>query len=356
MAGQRYNKAVTQRDVAQLAGVSSSVVSYVINGGPRYVAEDTRQRVLEAIEQLGYRPNKFAQGLRSESHHAARQVGVIIGGSSDHFKRPYFGAILAGLYNEVQRQQRRIRFIHFLDELQDPVLFNEHIHPEEISELILMSVDLAREDAQYEYLLERISQRIEHIVCLERSVLHFPTVIVDRVEAAHKAVQHLISLGHRHIGYIGTDDERVEGYTHALLINGLECRPAWLNLIQRMPPEGSYQTATAFFDTRPEVTAIFASSDSTAIGVIAALKDQGLRVPEDIAIVSIDDLPVASMIRPALTTVHVPKELIGAYGLRMLKTMSDSTDEEPVSMVLPTRLIVRQSCGSQLQLENKQEK
>ena len=115
---------VTQKDIARRAGVSSTVVSYVINEGPRAVAEETRQRVLQAIEELGYRPNKHAQRLKSKTEQAKRQLGIIIGGGSEILKRPYYGDILSGIYDEAYRQGQRIRFIHFFEELHDPILFN----------------------------------------------------------------------------------------------------------------------------------------------------------------------------------------------------------------------------------------
>jgi LacI family transcriptional regulator len=116
----------------------------VINDGPLPVAEDTRQRVLQAIEELGYRPNKYAQSLKSKTGQATRQVGIIMGGRGEILLRPYYADILFGIYDEAYRQGQRIRFMHFFEQLHDPVLFNELVHPEEISALILFAPDLSR--------------------------------------------------------------------------------------------------------------------------------------------------------------------------------------------------------------------
>ncbi len=133
MGTRSQRRRVTQKDVARRAGVSTSIVSYVINNGPRSVSAGTRARVLRAIEELDYRPNKYAQMLmrsQSEPEHAVRQIGVVIGGDSSMFTRPFYAAILSGIYAEAQRLQMRVRFLQFLDDLTDPVLFNELIHPE----------------------------------------------------------------------------------------------------------------------------------------------------------------------------------------------------------------------------------
>lgn len=124
---------VTQEDVARLAGVSRGIVSYVINNGPRSVAPETRERVLEAIAELGYRPNKHAQQLMREQWGsvAERDFGLILPNVT-LLQRPYYGTILASIYQTVHDFHYRIRFIRFFDELQNPALFNELIHREEI--------------------------------------------------------------------------------------------------------------------------------------------------------------------------------------------------------------------------------
>jgi len=338
---------VTQKDIARRAGVSSTVVSYVINEGPRPVAEETRQRVLKAIEELGYRPNKYAQRLKSKTGQAKRQLGIIIGGGSEILKRPYYGDILSGIYDEAYRQGQRIRFIHFFEELHDPILFNEHVHPEEISALIFFPLYSALKDPRNQALLNRILERIDNVVCLEKTVADLPAVIFDRVAAARTAVTHLINLGHRRIGFVGGKGERISGYRQALLEHGV---PYDDKLVQYPGPKNSptegYEGTLQLLDLEPRPTAIFAVSDEVAIGILGALHDRGVNVPDNVALVSIDDLDLASIVRPALTTVRVPRQQIGVHALRMLAMHEAYPDTQPASMVLPTELIVRQSCGA----------
>jgi LacI family transcriptional regulator len=338
---------VTQKVIAQRAGVSSTVVSYVINNGPRAVAAETKQRVLQAIEELGYRPNKYAQRLKSKTGQAKRQLGIIMGGRSEILKRPYYGDILSGIYDEAYRQGQRIRFIHFFEELHDPILFNEHVHPEEISALIFFPLYIPLNTPQNQSLLNRILERIDNVVCLEKTVADLPAVIFDRVGAARTAVTHLINLGHQRIGFVGGKGERVTGYRQALLEHGLLYDDKLVKHpgSKNSPAEG-YEGALQLLELDPHPTAVFAVCDEVAIGILGALHDRGVTVPNDVALVSIDDLELAAIVRPALTTVRVPRREMGVHVLRMLAMHEAYPDTQPASMVLPTELIVRQSCGA----------
>ena len=343
----RKHSRVTQKDIAQRAGVSATVVSYVINAGPRPVADDTKQRVLQAIADLGYRPNKYAQGLKAKTELANRQIGIIMGGESVNLKRPYYGDMLAGIYDESYRQGQRIRFIHFFEELHDPILLNEHVQPEEISALIFFPPHRFLQNPANQALLRRILERIANVVCLDHAIADFPAVIFDRAGAARTAVTHLIRLGHQRIGVVGVADERFDGYRQTLLAHGL---PYDENLAQapgvdNTPDEG-YAGALRLLDLAPRPTAIFATCDEVAIGILGALRDRALQAPQDIALVSIDDIDLAAIIRPALTTVRVPRQQMGIHALRMLAMHAAYPDTQPGSMVLPTELIIRQSCGA----------
>lgn len=339
---------VTQKDIAKRAGVSSTVVSYVINDGPRSVAEETRDRVLKAIEELGYRPNKHAQSLKSRAVPAKRQLGIIIGAGSEILKRPYYGDILSGIYDEAYRQGQRIRFIHFLEELHDPLLFNEHVHPEEISALIFFPPYHALADPKNQELLPRITERITNVICLEETIADLPSVVFDRVGAARTAVTHLIDLGHQRIGYVGGADDRVDGYRQTLLEHGLPYDEQLLKhpgIQGNLPVEG-YEGTLELLNLTPRPTAVFAASDEVALGVLGAVHDRGLKVPEDLALVSIDDLNLSAIVRPALTTIRVPREQMGIHAMRMLAMHAAYPDTQSASIVLPTELMIRQSCGA----------
>lgn len=346
----RKKRRVTQKDVAELAGVSTGVVSYVLNDGPRSVSPETRQRVLDAIEQLGYRPNRHAQNLMRDNWDtdiASRQVGIVAGGDITMLTRPYYAAILSGIYAEAQRHGLRVRFIQFCDALkEDPILFNELVHPEEVSGLILIATYMAKGDDRRIQVLERAVERIENAVCLERGWQDVPSVTYDLIGAARTAVEHLVKLGHRRIGYVGDYDDRAEGYRQVLLENGLGFDESLMCLGRGNLPEAGRQGTFELFGLSEPPTAIFAVSDEVGIGVLRGAYETGRSVPTDLAVVSIDDIELAAFQRPALTTVRVPQIRLGAYAVRMLTERISRSGDPPISIVLPTELIVRESCGA----------
>lgn len=342
---------VTQDDVARHAGVSRAVVSYVLNNGPRNVSEATRSRVLNAIQELGYRPNKHAQHLKLGSDAAQNSIGIIAGGSSYNLlERPYYSVVLAGLFDKASQLNQHIRFFSFFEALKDPVFFNKNIHREEISSLIVLLPNQIKEDPDHQELFAEIMRRIDNIICLESPIYDLPALIVDVAAAAETAVEHLIGLGHRHIGFLALMDGRVTGYKRALISHDI---PFKAELIRELDPalvlSSAYNLTIDLIETHPEVSAIFAANDETAIAAMAALHDRGLKVPDDIAIVSIDNTTIASMVRPALTTVHIPIREMSEYALRMLISQREHAITPRPSMILPIELVVRESCGAKQQ-------
>ena len=206
---------VTQADVARLAQVSRSIVSYVINNGPRSVSQETRDRVLDAIRELDYRPNKHAQMLMQEKWDsvAADQLGVIIS-SVNMFKRPYYGEILAGIHEEAHRRNYHIRFIRLFDALRNPALLNQVVHKDEVSGLVFLALDQVLHGEQDTQLFQKIVERVDRAVCLEWYHESLPSVGFDRHRAALEATRHLLKLGHRSLAYIGPKDQRIQGFPH----------------------------------------------------------------------------------------------------------------------------------------------
>ncbi len=338
---------VTQQDVAKRAGVSRAVVSYVLNNGPRNVSEETRQRVMQAIQELGYRPNEHAQRLKQGSDAARNAIGIVTGGQSYNvLNRPYYNLVLAGLFDGAHEHHQHIRFFSFFDALKDPVFFNKNIHPDEISSLVLILPQMMN-TPEHEALLDAMIERIDNIVCLEDSIRGLPAVIFDRAAAAYMAVEHLIKLGHQRIAFLAIEDQRKQGYRQALLEANLPYDESLIRVLSAMEPSPSaYRLTLELLDSDRMPTAIFAAHDEAAIGVIAALHDRGLRVPDDIAVTSIDDIELARMIRPALTTVSVPKSKIGVFAIQFLLSQREIRSPQAASIVLPVELIVRESCGA----------
>ncbi|MDA3810519.1 MAG: LacI family DNA-binding transcriptional regulator [Spirochaetaceae bacterium] len=339
----KNKKTVTQDDVARRAGVSRSIVSYVLNPGSRPVALETRKKVLQAIEDLGYRPNKFAQNLMKSANDtvADKQFGLIL---SDVFmlRRPYYADILAGIHTTAHENNHHIRFMRFFHDLKDPILFNELIHKEEISGLILFSLDQSIKSDEDKKLIEQIRARINNIICIEWELEGVSSVNFSRREAAYKACNHLISKGKKNILYIGPLDNRIPGYQQAILKNlGSE------NLLE--PCFGSnlsdgYNICQSLIAEKKLPEAILGGTDEVSMGILRSLHQNNIKVPQDISIVSIDNIEMASFTNPPLTTVNVETWQMGSVAVQTLIQRVKNRDSMITQTLLPIQLIIRESC------------
>jgi DNA-binding LacI/PurR family transcriptional regulator len=185
--------------------------------------------------------------------------------------------------------------------------------------LILILPAMITTKPEYVEILDEIARRIDNVVCLEEPIKGWPTVIFDRAMAARQAVEHLIKLGHQRIAFLAIQDARLTGYRQTLADYNL---PYDESLIITLDPSrvlsSAYDATVEILNLRPRPTAIFAANDESAISAIAALHDHGVNVPGDVAIVSIDNIDMAEMIRPSLTTVDVPKRQMASFALQVL--------------------------------------
>ena len=339
---------ITQDDVARRAGVTRSVVSYVLNGNSRNVAGDTRDRVLQAIQELGYRPNKFAQGLMLGTGNplADRQIGIILNTASV-FLRPYYAEILAGIHAKAHEEDYHIRFIRFFDELSNPILFNNLIHDEEVCGLILMALDQSIHNDHDRSLIGHMRERIENIVCVEWQHEGFSSVTFNRREAAHTATAHLLGLSHRNIVYIGESDNRITGFQQAMFEAGTSDIRT-LTILFANDMHSGYAGAVTAFQANPGLSAIVCGSDEVAIGVLRYLEQQKIAVPAQVAIASIDNIEMAEFTNPPLTTINVQKTNMGRQAVQLIINRDRNASEGPATLLLPSSLVVRESSGNPL--------
>ena len=336
-------KPITQNDVAKAAGVTRSIVSYVINGTKgRSVAAATRQRILEAIERLDYRPNKAAQALQQgDIAFASKKIGVIIP-SVETFLRPYYTEILAGVHLEAHRQNMHISFIRFFGEMKNPFLFNSLIHEQEIGGLILIALDQCLASSDDEKLLERIKARLSQVVCVDFDLEDLSSVMFDRRQAACQACLYALGKGYRSIGYVGQNDQRVLGIKDAMVQSGMEVSDDIL-LSETYDAHGGFCAIEALPRQRiPRV--VFAGSDEVAVGVLSALNKRHLRVPDDVAVVSVDNIESSSFTCPPLTTMDVQKRAMGEWAVKLIEEGKAQSDQDACKVLLPSTLVVRQSC------------
>ncbi len=326
----------TAKDVADDAGVSLATVSLVLNGKAG-VALETRQRVLAAIERLGYqrRGQRTVVGLLIERlpvpAYSDPLVGQMIGGIEIEAGRRGFHVLLAS----VER-----------DSADLPAMVIE----QQVGGLIVVGGgDLS--DAY----IRTLAETGVPLVLVDNYVhgLAVPCVLGDNVTGAYLATRHLIDLGHERIALLAgprkykTLTERREGYLRAMDEAGLSVDPALLVQPLHVSQHKGYHEAQHLLallaPRRP--TAIVAISDKTALGAMAALKEANCRVPDDIALVGFDDVAESAHVSPTLTTVRLPAQAMGEAAAQILVGLMEGADATPAKTVLYTELIVRQSSG-----------
>ena len=324
-------RSITRSDVAKLAGVSSAVVSYVVNDGPRPVAEKTAKRVREAMEKLGYVPNASARALRRGK---TETIGLIIGDSLN----PFFVQYTFELATAAAARGKQI----LIGDSRQSRVVEQGI----IDELLSRQVDG----------LLLASPFSRHYSAEIRGV---PTVLIDSqggipgrltvgsaAEAgAEELVSHLISHGRTHVGLVigddgfGNPDPRERGWRNALAMAGLKPGP-----IVRVPfsREGGYAAAKALLDEDGRLDALFASNDLQGIGALRALNERGVRVPEDIVVGSFDGTKESEFAWPPLTVAKQRLDLLAAGAIDLLEEPATPSGKH---LQIPTVLVRRTSCG-----------
>ncbi|MBT2550817.1 LacI family DNA-binding transcriptional regulator [Arthrobacter sp. ISL-65] len=325
---------VTRTDVARYAGVSTAVVSYVINGGPKPVAATTAARVREAIKALQYQPNATARALTMGS---TQLLGMIVPDSTN----PYFAELTDAI---AQAATPRGYALLTANSRTDPNIERQNTSnfvSRQVDAIILATVLSPSEVAAMPV------QGIRRVLIDQSSAVHgIPTVSTDFVQGATTGVKHLISHGHRDIAIlVGKDidpsrvDPRERGWRNALHEAALPEGPVEYTEFTR---QGGYEATRRLLDLPQRPTAIFASSDLLAVGALRAIHEANLSVPGDLAVVSFDGTSESEFSWPQLTTVRQRIDDIANAVIDAALTPSDANNN---IQLLPTELIVRRSCG-----------
>ena len=335
-------RAITIRDVAKKANVSLSTVSQVLNGRPGYASPATRDRVLAAARDLGYRPNALARGLVTSR---TGTLGVVI----TDITRGFFTQVV-GSIEQVASEQGYSVLLACAEGVGPEQRALETFIDKRVDGIICMS--------------STASTSADHILKVNR--LGIPLVMINRpldtselnqfawddLEIAQRAMDHLLGLGHRRIAHLSglvngvgrrSAVDRVRGYKKAL-------RTAGIPLDESLIVDGGYDYATAFaaqgalFDRDDPPTAVFAASDVMAAAIINALHRRHVQVPEEVSVVGANDDQYAVHVEPPLTTVRLPVVAAGRRAAELiLKTIGVPTPAEPVRETLESELIVRGS-------------
>lgn len=325
---------VTIRDVAAKAGVSVATVSRVFNRkGP--IREDTKQRVMEVAGELQYVPHA---GARSLSTRSTRTIGVVLPDLHGEF----FSEVIRGI-----DLAARAEGYHLLlsgshadrDEMRAVVQAVRGL----VDGLIVMSPDL-----EPSALVADLPAGVP-VVMLNARVGGHPSVTIDNSGGARDVVRHLHTIGHQRIAFIGGPqhnadaEQRRRGYRSAMKELQLES----LELDGHFTEESGFDAGRAVASMKKRPTAVFAANDAMAIGALSAFREAALSIPDDVALVGFDDIPIARFLTPPLTTVKVPIAELGRKGFELLVTGDDGKR----AARLATSLVVRRSCGAEMNRE-----
>jgi LacI family transcriptional regulator len=326
-------------DVARRAGVSTATVSRVLNRNYP-VSDAVRQRVLEAVRDLGYVANAHARALLTST---SGTVGVILHDVSD----PYFAEIVRGIQEVAAREDRLVVICNSLREPAREITYIEMLRAHRVDAIVMAGGHILDDEylmALREQALQLRAQGSRLVLC-GRHPVRADAVVPDNTAGGARLARHLLDLGHRRIAYIAgpeslsTSQDRLDGYLGALASYAVEPDPA-LVVTGDFTREGGYEATERLLAAEVAFTAVCAANDLAAAGVLASLRDHGLRVPEDVSVAGFDDLPVARDVTPALTTVRVPMVEMGRQSMRL--ALRDP--KAPYELVrLETELVERRS-------------
>lgn len=329
---------VTQREVARRAGVSRRTVSNVVNGFP-LVSEQTRARVQRVIDELGYQPNNAARNLRSGR---TGMIALVL-----PLNVPYF----AELTEYVVEEARQRSYVVIIDRTDgDPVRERELIVRSDNASLFDGMIFSPAGLGETELVRRRPTSPV---VLLGQRIPGgpFDHVMIDNVAAARAATEHLLGIGRRRIALIGRQGERTtdiaydraDGYRRALRDAGLQVDPELEVVAAGFRRESGARAMTELLGMRTPPDAVFCYNDPLALGAIRTIRERGLRVPEDIAVVGFDDSEDGQYALPSLTTISQDKEQIARYAVELLVARLEGDTGEPVTRYADWRLVCRES-------------
>ncbi len=333
----------TMADVARHAGVTKQTVSNVLNG-KAVVRQETRQKVLAAIEELGYRPNLIARGL---SMGKTSSLAVLV----PTIANPFYSEVVEEVESILEEHQQNLILCTTHDDRQRAHRQLQILVDKQIDGILLAADRHIEQEIPY---LVEIGMHIPIIICCWESKPYpdaFSAVDIDYHHAGQLAGQHLLDLGHRdRIAIVfesPAHQSRLEGFRSALLSRGIELSPALTIATAESTYRSGYQAAQQLFSGNIVPSAIFATTDWMALGVMDAARDAGLRIPKDLSLVGFDDVEQAAYTHPPLTTIAIPKrEMAREMTEMLLRRIAQGTPQPRLVMLLRSQVMVRNSTAA----------
>lgn len=331
------------QSVAKEAGVSVSTVSRVLRG-ERYISRDTQDAVIEAMERLNYRPSRIARSLKRGQDRTGI-ITLLLSEPKRRVSEPFFVEFLAGATDAAAEAGCEILISNTYDR-SEPETALDRVLRSHLSDGVVYLGRKADEEV-----IKAFGRYRMPLVNFGRPAGDEPCVYVgaDNEQGARLAVTHLIQHGHTRIAYLGgpadstASVERLASFQSVMTAEGIDMPPEYV-IAGLYTEQSGYEGVQHMLALEPRPTAFVAASDAMAIGAIAALRQAGLRVPDDMAVVGFDDIALASLCQPPLTTIRQPIRDMGYTAVQKLLALIEGRSHVS-SQVFPAELVVRQSCG-----------
>lgn len=327
---------VTLKDIGKEIGVSATTVSRALNNKPD-ISYETKQKIKEVAKRLGYSPNALARSLKAKK---TSSIGVLIADIAD----PFFAPVVKGIENTAREMGYSIILCDTGEEYEQEKLALQMMLEKRVDGLLITP-----SQTEYGDILELKRKKIPFVLLGRHfDLVESDYVTTDDIKGAFSVTDYLIKKSHKKIlfingpNYISSAKERLVGYKralqeHAILFDKSLVKEGALKM------EDGYRIMNEILSARTKFTAVFAYCDFVILGVMQALEEAKLKIPEDIAIVGYDDVAFARFLQVPLTTVHIPKYELGKEAMKLLKKKIEGEIQEPQSVILETKLVIRKS-------------
>lgn len=322
---------ITIQQVAERAGVSIATISRVINDSGK-VKPETRQRVLAAIDELGFE-------IKNPRYIHTRNKSIIV--SFPDLRNPFSNEVIEGIRSVASNRGYAVFCMEAMDNFLDyEDIMNNHNYAG-----IILSHNISSTEQ-----LEQLSEHFPTVMCSEYSITDKVSfVCINDSRAAQTAADYLASIGRKKIGLVNSSlqnnyaKHRQRGYEASLRANGLPLKQEWVVYVSKVDYHMAVSAITAMLLLEDRPDALFCVSDVFAAAAIKAAQNVGMKIPEDLAVVGFDNIDVSSMVVPALTTVKQPSYQLGQQACEELINMIDNNENQPKKIILDTEIIIRES-------------
>lgn len=332
-------KDITIYDIANRLNVSASTVSRALRDH-KSIGKKTKKAVKELADELGYRPNKLASSLRTNN---SKTIGVLV----SWINRPFISSLIAGIENAARKEGYQVIICQSHDSV---VLEKEYLRALYNSRVCALITSLAMQTEDYSH-FDLFTKNNIPIVYVDRTpkMNQVNKVTINNYKASFEATEHLIQQGCTRIAHLGGDpiqriyEDRLNGYISALRLHSLPIDPNLIRQAEYLSAEEGIKLAQEVLALNPLVDGIVCTNDTAAVSAIKYAKSQGIRIPEDLAVIGFNNDPVCEIIEPPLSSVHHPAEQMGEAAVSRTLNIIDQEGSEVDNITLDTHLIIRAS-------------